>query len=205
MMRALLTDSTARAGAAAMLGPDAPLTRILGRLGEVVRQSAVTGALLVGSVVALIAGIHTAIDVAVAAAAYAGVLAVAACVLAQCRRDRLRDLIVAGRGNLPLAALRRERERLLDPTHRRCLADALETLPVRAGDAFSLYRRRVIATVASDILALATCLRDERVDPRGVALTERLVREPAVSPLYGDDAELLRQELRRIRHMLQAE
>ena len=45
-------------------------------------------------------------------------------------------------------------------------------------------------------------LRTEGVSARGVARAEQLV-ERAVSPLYGQDADALRAELRRVRDLLE--
>ena len=42
------------------------------------------------------------------------------------------------------------------------------------------------------------------MDMRGVALTSRLLTDGGTSPLFGTDAELLREELTRIRFLLAA-
>jgi hypothetical protein len=58
---------------------------------------------------------------------------------------------------------------------------------------------RFTAEEARDVVAL---LRAEVVDIRGVALTSRLLTDGYASPLFGEDVERLREELRRIRYLL---
>jgi hypothetical protein len=44
------------------------------------------------------------------------------------RRERVCDLIISGRGDVPLAVAKRERGRLLDPCRRETLAHCYESL-----------------------------------------------------------------------------
>ena len=66
-----------------------------------------------------------------------------------------------------------------------------------------LYSRRVVAAVAPELEETAQALRRSDASVRGVALSERLLSGHD-SPLYGDDADRLREELRRVRFLLDA-
>jgi hypothetical protein len=124
--------------------------------------------------------------------------------------DRATDLIAEGRETLPIASVQRQRDRLLTRRRRKGLARNLDTMvryatnPPRIITRGSrpLFDLRVIASVAPDLRAVIALLQTEPVRPRGVALTERLMTD-GHSPLYGREAGLLREELRRIRHTLE--
>ena len=129
---------------------------------------------------------------------------------ASARRDIVLDLIVDGREALPLRSVARERRRLLDRRHRVLLARALDALReeaaiplVRRSSPLPLYSRRVVAAVAPELEETAQALRRSDASVRGVALSERLLSGHD-SPLYGDDADRLREELRRVRFLLDA-
>jgi hypothetical protein len=193
------------ASARALLGAEHPLARVSERLGVLREQSLVVGAVLLASVVALVAGESAALWFVVAAAVVQAALACGSALLAQARRDHVLDVIGDGRGSLPLAAVQRERGHLLDPAHRAFLARWLDGMrqdaqrPIqRFPAARPLYSVRVIAAVAPELETIAGLLVGDHAGLRGVALTERLLRDGA-SSLYRQDVEPLRQELRRIR------
>jgi hypothetical protein len=197
------------ASARALLGADHPLARVSQRLGVRREQSLVVGAVLLASIVALLAGESAALWFVVAAAVVEADLACGSALLAQTRRDRVLDVIVDGRGSLPLAAVQRARRRLLDPAHRTFLARWLDAMrhdaqrPIRRLPATRpLYSVRVIRAVAPELEQIAGLLRSDHAGLRGVALMERMLRDGA-SSLYREDAESLRQELRGIRLLLE--
>jgi hypothetical protein len=120
------------------------------------------------------------------------------------QRERARELIIAGRGGLPLPVLERERRRLQRPRRRGDFADALEDL-VRAAERWPrivptvrpVFDPRQVRAAAPDLCAIAARLRASAVAVRAVARVERLLTSGA-SPLYGREAEALRHELMRI-------
>jgi hypothetical protein len=200
----------AQASARALLGPDHPLVRVLDTTRVVISQSLVVLAITAASVAAAMAGVPQAIAVTaggvVAQVGLAGTLAI----LATTKRERLLDLIVEDRARLPLAALERERARLLDIRHRDALARSLDTLRyeaehplLRPPSTRPLYTRRVIIAVAGDLARTSRLLRAPDAAIAGVAMSEQLLGQ-ARSPLFGTDAERLRQELRAINFRLQS-
>jgi hypothetical protein len=197
------------ASARSLLGADHPLARVSERLGVLRDQSLAVGAVLFASLVALMAGEAAASWVVIAATVVQAALAFASALLAQTRHDCVLDVILDGRGGLPLVAVQRQRRRLIDPAHRAFLArwldglrhDAQRPIP-RVPAARPVYSVGVIAAVAPDLQQIAKLLHSNHAGLRGIALTERLLRD-GTSPLYGQDVELLRQELHRIRLLLQ--
>ena len=124
------------------------------------------------------------------------------------RRDLCRDLVIAGREQLPLVALGCELRRLRDPRHQARLARAVEELGAGAdhnhhepGPASPLYSRRVLAAVEPELRQVARSLRADGAGVRGVALLDRLITS-GISPLYGGRVGPLRDELGRIRYLL---
>jgi hypothetical protein len=122
------------------------------------------------------------------------------------RRNGCRALIATGREDLPLAAIARERARLAAPQHQEQLAQAIARLmPLarRPGPAVTAHASvdvQVVRQVAVELLELMWMLRMRHVSARAVALVEQLLSSPG-SPLYGDDADLLRRELGRVRYL----
>jgi hypothetical protein len=124
------------------------------------------------------------------------------------RRGWCLELMIAGRGRLPLTALTRERERLTDPRLQSRLAASFDDLAARA--ALKQWRRerqrpmcshRVLAAVEPQLRDVAARLRAGEVELRGVALLDRLLTDGA-SPLYGEKIGSLRDELARGRYLL---
>ena len=172
-------------------------------------QSVVVATMVAASLSAVLAGVSEA-RAAVVAALVAQIAVTWRLVLrASARRDIVLDLIVDGREALPLRSVARERRRLLDRRHRVLLARALDALreeaaiPLVRRSSLPLYSRRVVAAVAPELEETAQALRRSDASVRGVALSERLLSGHD-SPLYGDDADRLREELRRVRFLLDA-
>jgi hypothetical protein len=116
-------------------------------------------------------------------------------------------LIAAGREDLPLAPVERERGRLLDPRTRSCLAASLESLVEEARHASPLgvrplFDRLVVAAVADELLEVAELLRVAPSSARGIALVWCLIWDGVESPLHRGDVAELRGELGRIRYLL---
>ena len=74
--------------------------------------------------------------------------------------------------------------------------------PVRTGRARPIFSVRVIVAVAPDLATLAAQLRSADTNLRGVAAAERLLID-GTSSLYGQDENLLSEELHRIHYLLQ--
>ena len=195
--------------ASAVLGSDHPLARATDALDSVVRQSLAVAAVLVGSIIDLLAGLTWAATLAASAAIVLVGLTVIATACRQTQRDRALALILEGRENVPVAAVQRQRRRLLDPRTRatlaRNLAVMIEQASTRRGfqacRICPLFDRAVIRAVADDLRAVIRLLGSDHAPVRGVAVVEHLLTD-AFSPLYGNQAEPLRQELHRIGHLL---
>jgi hypothetical protein len=199
----------AQASARALLGPDHPLVRVLDTTRVVIGQSLVVLAITAASVAAAVAGVSEAVAVTAGAVVAQVGLAGTLAILATTKREQLLELIVESRSSLPLAALERERDRLLDMGHRDALARSLDTLrhqaerPIlRPPSTRPLYTRRVITAVAGDLAQTSRLLRAPDAGIAGVAMGEQLLGHSR-SPLFGTDVERLRQELRAINFRLQ--
>jgi hypothetical protein len=107
-------------------------------------------------------------------------------------RSRLDDELAAGAdpGARPALALRAAQ--LVHPRHRRktaaCVERLVEDFDADRGWWFSAaipFLRDQVADARGTLLSLAEAVRAaERVEPRGMALLSRLLRDPASSPLY---------------------
>ncbi len=137
------------------------------------------------------------------------ILTVLVAVHKQRERDCAIELVLEGDERVPIAAVQRQRRRLLAEQTRNGLAGNLEDL-IRQSARRSRRQMRVtplpfepmvVRTVAGELRDVIGLLRAEDVSARGVARAERLV-ERAVSPLYGQDVGALREELRRVRDLL---
>jgi hypothetical protein len=188
----------------ALLGYHHPLAVVLERLTVRVEQTLVALTMLAASLGALGAGVSYALAAVVASAVAALGLGGSVAILASDRRACVRDLIIEGRGDLRLAVVEREPRRLLGRTHRAELARSLDTLCEQAQRQAAppqcsrpLYRPSVLIAVAPELHAIARLVERGGAGPAGVAMTERLLNAHD-SPLYGPDATLLREQLRRI-------
>ena len=191
-----------------LLGAQHPLVRVMDDIRARVKQAMVLMGIIAAAATAALAGVADARAALAAAVAVQVALVCALAALAAAKRDHLLDLIIEGREHLPLPPVTRERERLLDSRYRAQLSHSLEALrreaehPVlhRPSDR-PLYRRRVIAAVAPDLVETARSLRSENAGSAGVAMAERLLSRHD-SPLYDESAERLRVQLRRCQFLL---
>jgi hypothetical protein len=191
------------------LGPDHPLVRVQDALKAVVWQSLAISCVLAASLIALAGGAVWAPGIAGSAGLVLLVLGAVGTLLRQRRRDHVLALIAEGREELPVEAVERERGRLLDRRTRSRLAASFDSLveeavlpPVVPGP--PLFDRAVVGGVADELRELAALLRDEPSSARGVALAWCLLSDGVRSPLHRGDVTALREELRRILHLLRA-
>ena len=193
-----------------VLGLDHPLTRACAALDTTIQQLLIVAAIFAASIAAALDRSTIAPSVAVAAALVLAGFGVAALSRAQTRRDRVLDLIVEGRENLPVTLVQRERRRLASPKLRRGLAGTLEsmveetlrpcTLAFRS--ARPVLSRSAVVEAQADVREVVGLLRGLGATVRGVAFTERLVTR-GDSVLYGHDIAALRDGLRRARVLLE--
>src|SRR5262249_45313280 len=132
------------------------------------------------------------------------VLSVAYALLAVLQQALAWDLIVEGRGDLPLPALARERLRLQCQRRRVGLARELEELvqvaerwPMTRPTLRPIFDPRQIRAEAPELRLISALLQSGTVDVRGVARVERLLRL-GVSSLYRREPDELHGELKRI-------
>jgi hypothetical protein len=191
-----------------LLGPEHPLVRVLERQRLAIARSIVVGALLAAGLAALIAGLAAALALVVAAAIVELVLVTGVAGLSADKRTRVLELISAGGGELPIAAVEQASARLSAPDARRRLARDLDALRAEAARPLPMFpmprttfNPRVIAAVAPTLEEIAVLLQAEHPGLPGIALLERMLGD-GTSSLYGDSAELLRQDLRRVRYLL---
>jgi hypothetical protein len=206
-MAAIAVDSNS---AHALLGRDHPLARILEQMTVRVEGAAIVAAILSGAVAALASGVDHALAVVLASVVAEVALIGSVALLASDCRAHIRDLIIEGRGALPLEVVQRERRRLMARDTRAALARSLATLAhraeretVHASYPPPVYAPRIVAAAGPELWAIAGLLDGDGGGVAGVGLTERLLAGDG-SPLYGRDVEALRCELRRIAFTLSA-
>jgi hypothetical protein len=193
-----------------LLGSDHPLTHVLEWHSTLLKHSVLITVLLAGAVVELVLGAPWAPHAAIGAGIAQAALALAALVLGQYQRELVLDLIIDGRGDLPLIAIERQRRRLLHSRTRNQLADRVEqvirqarvtpappnarswTVPISVG---------AVGPLTGELHAIAGLLRETPEDARAVALIERLLTDGG-SGLYGGPAPTLRDDVHRIRFLL---
>lgn len=194
-----------------LLGPNHPLSRGAEFRRDLWRQSLVTVAVVLLGASGTASGRGWGLPLLAAAAIVQLALGVALALHAQLQRERARELIIAGRGGLPLQGVERERRRLQQGRRVEGLADALDDL-VRAAEGWPtllptsrpVFDPRQVRATAIELHAIATRLRAGRVAVPAVARVERLLTSGA-SPLYGREREALRHELMRINAELDRE
>lgn len=127
----------------------------------------------------------------------------------QIRREHVLRLIASGRGRLPIEEVSRETLRLASPSHARQLAARLQrTYDDAVGwHQLALASRppatiRVLRSFAPEIEAIHTQLRLQPAVP-GLALLELLLIGGPDSALYAGDESALRDQLGRIRLLLE--
>jgi hypothetical protein len=191
-----------------ILGGRHPLALVVGGIHVVAEQSAVVAALLSASVVAELKGLPGALAFVAAAAVVQAALGCRLALLLLRRHECVRELIVEGRADLPLAAVRRERDALLDPAHRADLARWLDAIAEECAHpgpplpwTAPLFRTEVVAGASAELADISRLLRGAGARARGIAMLETLLTDGR-SPLYGADVGALREELHRIRFIL---
>jgi len=199
------------APAAKLLGADHPFVRALDLTRVLTRQSLAAASASAIGAAGLACGAGWAFPVLVVAGAVQLVLAAGLAVVVALARERARDLIAEGREHLPLPPLARQRRRLLDHRHRYGLTRAFEGLVATAErwsrilrNSRPVFNVRLVREVAPELHEIAGLLRVVTSGARGVALSERLLTSGA-SPLYGEEIDDLRNELRRVREELRSD
>jgi hypothetical protein len=164
---------------------------------------------LVGSLLARVQGARWAGPLAGSAAAVLAVWSVVLVMRMQEKRDRAVDVILAGREDLPIALVQRERRRLVSTRTRTRLARNLQEVVDRTVQRSrfprplpALYAPRVISPLVTELLEISSLLDAADVPARGVARVERLLTHAATSPLYAEDVSALRDELTQVRELL---
>jgi hypothetical protein len=194
----------------AVLRSDHPLLRATEAVDYTGRQWVHIVAVLTGSAIARTDGRGWAGPLAGSAAVVLLILTVLLAAHKQRERDYAIELVLEGLETVPIAAVQRQRRRLLSDRTRNGLAGNLEDLVRQAARRPRLQMRvtplpfepMVLTMAAGELRDVIGLLRTQGVSARGVARAERLV-ERAVSPLYGQDADALREELRRVRDLLE--
>jgi hypothetical protein len=193
--------------AVAVLGRESPLVVLLDRQAVAIAQLSAVVALFGLSVVGVAAGVRGALAFALGSAVVAIGLGCRVALGVRDRRECVWDVIISGRGDVPLDVVRRERARLQDRTRRETLArwyrsigdepDASGRVPCRA---CVIVVPSLVARVRPELALVAALLCDDAPSVRGVAAARRLMC--AGTSLFGRDPEILRQDLRRIAHLL---
>lgn len=193
-----------------LLGPAHPLTRAMRDSSAVTRQARAVAMVLAAALTAALNGLAWAWAGAAGSVAVLVGLGAAALALRLRARWAAREVIAGGGERLALAPIERERERLLADGTRSTLAASLERMLAQATVTTGrlappsprpVFDVGVVRSLADDLRALATALRDRPGSARGVALAEQLVTWGG-SSLYGGDAARLREELGRVRYLL---
>lgn len=194
--------------ASGLLGSDHPLARALAVRRVLVKQSLLVAVVVFAGALALIEHAAEASSLLLGALAVEAALACAVAISRWRTHDRVIELIVDGREDLPLLAIERERRRLLDRGSREALAARIDQVrqlgqqPAAHPHAWPLHVP-TIARVEPELSELASLLRDGQANARGAAMIERLLVEGS-SPLYGRDPLALSEQLHRIRFHLEA-
>ena len=200
-------DARTGRAAAALLGEGHPLVAVLGRIEMLGDQLVVVAAAHAAGLALWSLQGPPGMAVVFGAVAFEVVLGCRLFLLEQSRRQECVTLIAAGREDLPLDAVARERGRLARPRNRVRLARTIEELarPQPFG-AHPLSARppldaRVVGPVRPQLHELAQQLPRDDVSIRGVALLELLISSP-MSALYGAEPEQLKREVGRVRYLL---
>jgi hypothetical protein len=192
-----------------VLGEGHPLVQAIDALRVAMRQWTVVSVVVLGSGVVSVERRAWGAPLCIAAAVVLAILTVIVVSLRQRRRDLAVDLILEGRENVPIPAVRHECERLSSGRTRRALARAFEditeevTRPPRfqLRGSRPLYHRAVVARASPELQAIVGLLKATDGQVRGVAQAERMITS-GISPLYGWDAAALRDELGRVIDLL---
>ncbi|HJS94508.1 MAG TPA: hypothetical protein VJ741_09605 [Solirubrobacteraceae bacterium] len=194
--------------ACTILGPTHPLARAIETAAGTAKQWRACAAILTGAIIAKTEGHSWATALAVSAGIILLALTALLAALQQLVRDRATALI-ADDETVPITTVQRQRQRLLTRRRSKTLARTLNTMvrqattppKIRTTGTRPLFDPAVIAGVSGDVRAVIARLQMEHTHARGVALTEQLITDGG-SPLYGHDEERLREELHRVRYVL---
>lgn len=192
-----------------ILGADHPLTRAIDAVQRTRRQLVPVFAVVVGSLIDLSEGAGWAGAVVLSAATVLFGLAIALAAFEQRKRDRALDVIAEGRESVPIAAVQRSRQRLSAPNTQRQIARTVEGMVEQSlhppnpcsRNARPLFDVSVVSSVVEDLRTISEILRTEHASVRGVALAELLLGD-GTSALYGDQPDLLREELGRVQRAM---
>jgi hypothetical protein len=205
--------STGQAGsevslAETFLGGSHPLVGVLRQSEAALEQLVSVSVVQAGAVVFWARGLAVGLSLVIAAAICQVALLCRVAALSARRHDLCLELVVEGGARLPLPCLKRLRRRLLDRRRLDQLARSVDELVDEAarrvilpGAPRPLAHPRVIRAAAPLLRQLASLLREDSPDVRGVAMVEWLLTSPA-TPLYGTEVEPLRRELGRARYLL---
>lgn len=197
--------------AATLLGEHHPLAEALARHRTVTQQTIVAVAVAPLAVVATLA--HLAMGRLALGATLLVALGFAGAWMSTRRSlvDRVQELIVGGATSLKLPVVVRERRRLASREERERLARSLEHA---LEEVWNWHRAPVrlqampgvvcLRDATPEARAVIRTLRSERVSVRGVAMTARLLMDGQRSALYSGDRRRLREELGRIRFVLES-
>jgi hypothetical protein len=175
------------------------------------KQSLVAAGLLSASIAALAAGASAALPYVVAAALVQAGLACGMAVLRESKRELVLDLIIQGREDLPLPAIERHRRRLLDRRTRVRVAASFDSIIEEAAkpprvpllSPALLIDAAVVRPLLQELRAVVALLQARPESAAGVAAAERLLSDGG-SALYRSDAQALREELARVRYLLES-
>jgi hypothetical protein len=202
--------TTARPRPAELLGTHHPLVRDLERLNVARNQSVIVAGVLGVGVGTLVAHSAAGLPLIVAAALVELLIACRIAMLRESRRVHVLDLIAEGHAELPIAIVARACARLRRARHRQRLARSIETLLERRSGAFDVVvtpwrfaRPELLVGVRAELRDISVLLREPDARVEGIALMERLWCD-GTSWLHGDDPQVLREELGRVRFRLQA-
>jgi hypothetical protein len=195
-----------RSVAEALLGAGHPLVGLLGRFETAFEHMVWATAVQAAGLVLFAGQMAFGLSLAIAAAVVQLGLGCQVAALRTFRQEICLELIAAGHATLPLPCIERSCRRLLDGRTPGLLASSIDDMvataarPSKPPAPRPLTEARVIRETAPELRQLASLLR---ADPavRGVALVEWLLTSGA-TPLYGQEVEPLRQELRRASYLL---
>jgi hypothetical protein len=178
-------------------------------VGSTRRQRTNVGAILAGSVIALLQRAHWAQWIAGSAGVVLPVVSVVLAFRLQDRHDRVIDFMLDGHEDAGPPIVQRKRDRLLSARNRSqrarsvaavaCEATTLRRRSLRVTPA--LFARRIVAPVAEELMEISGLRNARATSAQAVARADRLLGF-ATSPLYGDDVAALRDEVNALRDLL---
>jgi hypothetical protein len=204
------SSPTAHPRAADVLGTHHPLVCDLERLDVARNQFMVVAGMLAAGVAMLVPHSAPGISLIVAAAIVELVIACRIAVLLESRRLHVLDLIAEGRSELPIPIVARTCAQLRAPRHRQQLVRSIEILldprsrqfdPVVTPWQFA--RSELVRGVRRELNEISLLMRGPDAPVQGIALIERLLTD-GTSCLHRDDSQVLREQLGRVRFLLEA-